>query len=1274
MPRPERPLDPEADALQRFAWELRLLRRQAGNPGYRELARKAHYSATTLAQAARGEKLPSLAVTLAYVQACGGDTGRWRERWHRVAGELDVPSAEEPGDAAAGDGRAPYRGLAAFQPEDARHFHGREKLVGELVARLVRHPFLALFGPSGAGKSSLLRAGLLPGVQDPGQTGGRAWRTLLMTPGAHPLQEYTAVLATVTGTPKAEAHAPPGTAGRNSAEAHAPPGTAEAHAPPDTAGRTPAGDVLLVVDQFEEVFTLCRDPEERTRFIAALLAATRAPDAPVRVVLGVRADFYAHCADHPELAAALTDAQILLGPMTTEELRQAITRPARDTGCTVEGALLATIIADTAGQPGALPLISHALLETWRRRRGNTLTLAGYQAAGGIHGALAKTAETLHTTLGPVRQARAKDLFLRLTAPGEGTGDTGRRITRDELDLRDPDTLAVLDLFAGARLITLGDDTVEIAHEALIRAWPRLHRWLAADREGLRTRHHLTQAARTWISLDRDPGALYRGARLAVAREWAAHHDRRNVLNDDERAFLDASIRLEDTERARAARRSRQLRRLAAALTILLLIATGTGVVAIREWRDAEHAHRTALSRQLAAQALTSADSEPETAMLLAAEAFTTEPTTEARGALLSTSPLHAHHGTLTGHTGAVSQVLFAPDGRTLYSVGRDRTVAVWDARRRTRSAALAGHDTWLKAAALSPDGRVLATGGEDGALVLWDAAAGARVAVLTEHTAQIREIAFSPDGRTVATAADDTTVVLWDVAARTRLATLTGHTGKARGVAFSPDGRTLATSGDDAVVVLWDVAARTRLATLTGHTETAGAVAFSPDGRVLATAGADTTVILWDTATRTRLATFTHRREGQIIALAFSPDGRTLATSGHDPAILLWDVGHRTLRGRLTGHRANVYTLAFSPGEPRLASAGEDGDILLWDTTRPYLARHDDQVDDAVFSPDGRTLATTSAGRTTVWNSADRTLREVRVDRSARVNALAFSPDGRVLATATEFTLETRGNTVTLWISGRDSPVVLAGHTGHVLDLAFSPDGRVLATASADTTVMLWDTATHRRLATLTGHSLPVNGVAFSPDGRILASAGHDPAVMLWDVAARRPLAAPLLGHSGWVRTVAFSPDGRTLASAGADENVVLWDVARRTRLAVIPEHADAVTTGAAFSPDGRTLAFTGGGDSVILWDVRRGTRTARLTGHTQPVRALAFAPDGRTLVTAGADGDVLLWDTDPQRVITRICGALARDLTRQEWRRHIPERPYRRTCPAGRTEVTRG
>ncbi|GAA3445979.1 PD40 domain-containing protein [Planomonospora venezuelensis] len=1243
MPRPERPVDPEAGALQRFAWELRKLREQAGNPGYRELSRRAHYAPTTLAQAARGEALPSLAVVLAYVRACGGDAGHWEERWRCVAEEAGFAAPADDGR----DDRSPYVGLAAYQAEDASRFHGRESLVDDLMARLDRRRLLAVCGASGAGKSSLLRAGLLP------RACAQGWRPVLMTPGAHPLLEWAQSLAEASGVPADELHA----ALRD-----------------DPAGLPVLPELLLIVDQFEEVFTLCRDRGERAAFIAALPALAGAG----RVVLGVRADFYAHCTDHPELAAALTGAQVPVGPMTTEELRQAVTRPAQEAGCVVEGSLLAAIMADSAGQIGALPLISHALAETWRRRRGTTLTLTGYQAAGGVHGALAKTAETAYEALTPAQQARAREVFVRLTAFGEGTDDTGRPISPAELDPLDLDTRTVLDHFSRVRLITLGADTVQISHEALIRAWPRLHQWLTTEREGLRVHRGLTQAAQAWAELEHDPGALYRGARLVIAREWVSRQEaggryggdagaRRSVLNTLERAFLHASIAQEDTEHTRAVRRRRQLRALAAGLALLLAVSTATGVFATVKWREAVEAHRVALSRQLATQALYLAGSRPDTAMPLAVEAHALAPTTEARSALLSMTPHLARRGTLTGHAGAVSQVLFTPDGRTLVSVGRDRSVRLWDVRGGALLARLTGHDTWMKAAALSPDGRTLATGGEDGVLVLWDVPGRARIAALPGHDRQIREIAFSPDGRTLATASDDHSVMVWDAARHVRLRALTGHRAAVRGVAFSPDGRTLASAGDDRAVLLWDLARQAPPVLLGEHPETAAAVAFSPDGRTLASAGGRASVQLWDVARRTRLARLGHGEDGQVITLVFSPDGRTLAGSGHDPTVLLWDVAHRTLRGRLTGHQANVYTIAFDPSSSMLSSAGEDGTILLWDLAQASLAGHATAVADVAFSPDGRTLAGASGRRTMLWHSADRTLAAVHDDPSPQVNALAFSPDGRTLATAggiVGLPSVVAGSAVTLWRDGR-AALRLDGHTGPVLDAVFSPDGRLLATGGVDRTVILWDAARGTRLAVLTGHSLAVNGLAFSPDGRILASAGHDPAIMLWDVATRKPLAAPLVGHGGWVRTVAFSPDGRTLASAGADRTVMLWDVARRTRLATLPDHADAVTAGVAFSPDGRTLAFTSGNHTITLWDLRGRRLSARLSGHTQPVQAVAFSPDGRLLASAGADQAVILWQTDARRSAEHICAVLIRGLAEAQWRQHIPERPYPHTCP---------
>jgi hypothetical protein len=355
MGRPERPLDPDAGPLQRFAYDLRQLRRRAGGIGYRQLARQAHYSATALSEAAGGEVLPSLAVTLAYVEACGGNLDEWEARWSAVAAQL------EPGDDCTEptDTKAPYLGLATFQPDDASRYFGRQRLVGELLGRLTAGRFLAVFGASGSGKSSLLRAGLLPAVWAGRVPGSQDWPTVLFTPGRHPLEETAIHVAALRGISPGSLHA----------DLAVNPGSLDLAIRQALAHRSPATQALLIVDQFEEVFTLCADERERTAFVAALLGSV-ADGGRTRVILGIRADFYGRCADYPALVTALRDRQVLIGPMSSDELRDAIVEPASAEGLRVEPALVATVLADIAGRPGALPLLSHALLETWRRRRG----------------------------------------------------------------------------------------------------------------------------------------------------------------------------------------------------------------------------------------------------------------------------------------------------------------------------------------------------------------------------------------------------------------------------------------------------------------------------------------------------------------------------------------------------------------------------------------------------------------------------------------------------------------------------------------------------------------------------------------------------------------------------------------------------------------------------------------------------------------------------------------------------------------------------------------
>ncbi len=1236
--RREVPVDPAAGPVQRFAFELRKLRTEADGITYRLLAQRAGYSVTTLSQAAAGEQLPTLPVALAYAGACGGDLAEWEARWKEAVEE------------SAGDGSrdcdgslAPYRGLARFETGDSGLFFGREQLTADLVDLLGRRRFAAVFGPSGSGKSSLLRAGLIPVLRQAQEPHLRPAAIRILTPGERPVRSHAPLLT-----------------------------------PALPRGGSAGVDTFVIVDQFEEVFTLCHDAAERARFIDLLLTAQK-PESRLRVLLAVRGDFYGRCTEHRDLADALRDASLLAGAMSQAELRDAVVKPATAAGLTVERALTSRLVKEVADAPGGLPLLSHALLETWGRRRGKTLTVAGYEAAGCLDGAIAKTAETVYQRFTEAQATTARRVLVRLVAPGDGTPDTRRPIERAELPGtgRD-DTAQVVEALAGARLLSLDGDTVEIAHEALITAWPRLREWIEEDRERLRVHRNLTEAAHAWQELGREKGALCRGSRLAAAQEHFGGEPRED-LNDLEQAFLDASRDHEHKGR-------RRYRLVLTAVTAALCLALVAAGLAVGQWQSAVTAQHLAQSRQLAAQSSALLDSEPDLASLLAVHAYRTSPTREATAALYAAAALPLRKR-LIGGTEPVDSIALSPDGHTLAANSRDGKVRIWNLPGGQLRHTIAGYDSG-EVAAFSPDGRTLAVAtvrGANGMIGLMDPVTGRKLRTITVPDGSVRGMAFSPDGRTVA-ASSPAAVRVWDVATGRKQRSFTSQFDP-QAVAFGPDRRTVAAVVRRGVVRVWDVATG-RPRTTHDRLVQGGAVAFSPDGRTYAVVRADGSVQLRETATGIVRRTISDGPIG-VSEVAFAPGGQTLAIPGPGDTVRLWDTASGAARATVTaGHhgRGKMQVALSADSRTLVTSSNLDPTIRIHRPRAEYptttLSGHPDaNVADMAFSPDGRTAATVSQGppgrgSVQLWDArtgddeatlplgTHLTLRGKQLPVPvSHLAAVGFSATGRALAARAgkNGVIEVRD-----LVTGR---LHRSRALGTIDTAVFTPDGTRLAVVGRDGSVRIWHLPTGALHTAHTSHGQSVRAVAFTPDGRTLAVVdikARGEQVTLIDAATGRTQRTINPGTRNPLSLV-FSPDGRTLATAsGSSGAVKMWD-ARTGRLQDSFSVSGEVAS-LAFSSDGRTLAASSV-RGVQLWDLA--TSQPRITLPTRSHAAVAFSPDGRTLAIS-TGSSVGLWNVDlpdPARAIRTICEAVDTTLTPLEQSRYLHDQSPESGCrPAAR------
>jgi len=1060
----------------------------------------------------------------------------------------------------------PYRGLEVFDEAHAEFFFGRDEDTKRVLEKLKDSRFLAVLGPSGSGKSSLVRAGVIPELRQGALPGSESWMVRVLTPGHRPLSVLAAQLVLLF----------PGEGMQRTLDGlRADERTLDLAVSLALAERPPDQRVVLVVDQFEEAFTLCQDEEERAAFVANLCYAATIPGGRLIVVLAMRADFYHRCAAYPELRA-LVAQQFLVGPLGAAALRQVIEQPAWRVRLELEAGLVETILDDIADRPGTLPLLEHVLLEVWRRRKGRKLTLEAYVASGGVEGALAQRANAIYDGLSPAQQQIARRVLLRLIQPGEGTQDTRRRAVVDELLTHAEETAdlqtVVKTLTDGRLLITgqdegVGKEVVDVAHEALIRGWPTLRGWINEDREALRAQRRLTEAATEWDENGREDGYLYRGARLLTWQDRPL-----SGLNDLERAFLDASRGREARERAAARRRVRlTLIGLSGALTVITVFA----VVALVAGRNAIRQRDVAESALLTASANQQLPIDPERSLLLALEAYEKRPN-EGAATVLRQATLESRLSARYDHGATVYGVSVSRDGR-IASAGNDRIIRVWNPAGGD-PVELSGHQDRIRGVAFSPDGRRIASASEDGTVRVWDPAGGAQLAELRRGT-KMYAVAFSPDGQRVASAGVDGTVRVSDLAGTT-IAEVPGRGHAVLGIVFSPDGGRIAAAGADGTVRVWDAVSGTELMALTNQSSMWG-VAFSPDGRWIAGAGEGGVVRVWDAASGTDLMTLPGYGD-RVYAVAFSCDGGQIAASGIDGTVRVWDQTGRIVEV-FRGHRGRVYGVAFTCDRQQIVSGGADGTVRVWD--------HGDS-----------TLLTLPG-------------------RRGRVESVAFSPDGRRVASGGD------DGAVSVWDLTGGDPVTLPGHEGTVYSLAFSNDGQRIASGGADGVVRVWDLTSNAPLGSFPAHDGRVYGVAFSPDGGRVASAGEDGRVRLWDVA-RGVALAELRGHDRHVWEVAFSSDGERIVSVGADGTVRVWSSRDGTEQRTLQGHRGAVV-GVAFSPDGQRVASGGADGLVAVWDLTsEDSAPLMLPGHEGEVTAVAFRPDGQQVVSGGFDGTVRVWD----------------------------------------------
>ncbi len=1164
----------------------------------------------------------------------------------------------------------PYKGLRAFQTADARDFFGRENLVQRLVQRLGDHDklsrFLAVVGPSGSGKSSVVKAGLVPALWRGDLPGSERWFVVEMIPGAHPLDELEIGLTRVAANQS---------------------GNLREHLERDSRGLVrvaglilpdDGSELVIIVDQFEEVFTLVEKEAVRALFLDLLHAAATDPRSRVRVIITLRADFYDRPLHYPQFGELVRTRMETVMPLSADELEAAITRPATRVGVSFEQGLVSTIIGDVHYQSGALPLLQYALTELFEQRANRTVTHDAYQALGGATGALTRRAEELYHEQDEDGQKSLRQMFLRLVTLGEGVEDTRRRVPRSELlaIAGDEDRMdEVIDTYAAYRLLTLDHDpasrrpTVEIAHEAILCEWRRLRDWLAESRHDIHQQRLLAAAATDWQSADCDPSYLLHGSRLEQFEGWATETPL--ALTHEEREFLETSIaaqhQREENERERQAHElalakkaaesaqqaaeaaqqaetsqrqaANRLRYLVAGLGLFLVVAVVLSVFAFGKEREANDSRKKAereatvnRSLVLAANAREEADiGRGDLALVLAVEATTMDqPPADAKNTLADVAFSLGTRLVLTDHYGEVRAVAFSPDGSVLLSAGCAQSASedgecargefiVWDMPGGTLQRRWEGQTGWINALAFDPapdQAEVVraVSASADGTLVAWDIMTGQEVLRLEGHTGAVTDVVFVPGQRAILSASDDGTAILWDAESGDVLRRLEGHTARVNTVAASPDGTQAVTASDDGLAITWDI---------------------RPDSPTFGEA--------------------VQRFAGhgtRLIAAAFVSDGTAVLSNGYDLAFRQWDAQTGTeIRQRAIGAAGG--RMVISPdGHTVLIPMGSSlylWDLEVWWQDQP-ITGHDGMIWDVAFRPDGGLAASAASdGTIRLWNIRAQG-ESHRYTRGIPVFAVEASPDGSriVVGEVAPGGLQVIDTSTTELVRS----VPNDGYSIAPGAIAIDPGGRYALVGSLDfanytqgSHLILRDIDSGEAVLDFPTLEYPWRSVAISPDGQLALAGTQDFSendeggdFVLLDLDSGQIIRQFDTTHD--ITSIAFSRDGtRAISGSCYFLSAAFWDIKTEQAIRFFPEQPGC-TLDVSFGPDETTIITATNDGSITEWNIETGARIRQFVGHNGPVWSLDFGPDNRTMASGSSDGSLIVWDYASGEILRRFEG----------------------------------